>query len=477
MRREPFVLDTWHNSGASPYAHFTDEEFKKYVPTDFLVEAMDQTRGWANTLLLEHAILTDKAEAPYRSFLFYGFVLDEKGRKMSKSLGNVILVNPLLERESADVCRFYLLWKCSPIESMNFDVKELNKRPYQVLSTLYHLHRFFMQNAEYDGFNPKEHTLQWAGENNALRPPDRWLLSLLQRAMKEVTEELESSEFHSAMSKLEEFVVEVVSRQYVPMVRKDLWSDDPRTLPRRLAVYSTLWNVLKTLTALFNPATPFLSEAMHQRVYRELDGTLPESVNFESWPTPDRALQEEDTERRFDVLLRYVSLAYSARQSARVKRRWPLQKAVVAGPKPMLDAMKTLEEEFLELANVKKVEYCEEPPEVNRRRWELASGDGLHVLLDTRRDEALQGEGLMRDLARRVQALRKELGFIPTEILGAAHVAELDSESMSLLKPYLDEMAELVRTRKVYVHKGRTEAEVEWHERALDDKKVYIAIS
>jgi isoleucyl-tRNA synthetase len=477
MRREPFVLDTWHNSGASPYARFTDEEFEKFVPTDFLTEAIDQTRGWANTLLLEHVMLTGKPEAPFKSFLFQGHVMDAKGRKMSKSLGNVIEVNPFLERHSADVCRFYLLWKCSPIESMNFDPEELSRRPYQVLSTLYHLHRFFMQNAEYDRFNPRKHTLQWARENNALRPPDRWLLSRLQRTVKEVTEKLENCEFHFALSELEEFVVNVVSRQYVPMVRRDLWSDDPETLNRRLAVYTTLWHTLKTLVLLFNPTTPYLSEDLYQKVYRELDTTLPESVNFESWPTPDEGLRETVLEQEFDILLRCVSLAYSARQSARLKRRWPLQKAIIVLPRETQEALKKLEGVFLELANVKEVEYVEEMPEVDLKKWALASGDGVHVLLDTHRDEALLGEGIMRDLARRVQALRKELGFMPTDILDAVHVAELDPQSVKLLEPYLTEMAELVRTKKVHVHRKRIEIEVNWHERRMDDKKVYVAIT
>jgi len=477
MKREPFVLDTWHNSGASPYARFTDEEFEKYVPVDFLTEGIDQTRGWANTLLLEHVILTGKAEAPYKAFLFQGLARDAEGRKMSKSLGNVIEANQLLEKHSADVCRFYMLWKCSPVDSMNFDVRELGRRPYQVLGTLYHLHRFLMQNAEYDNFNPQKHTFKWASKNNVLKPPDLWLLSKLQQTIKKVTEKLEVCEFHFALSELEKFVVDVVSRQYVPMVRRELWSDDPKTLHRRLAVYTTLWRVLKTLVLLFNPATPYLSEAMYQKVYRELDKTLPESVNFEEWPKPDETLWNEALEQEFGMLLQCVSLVYSARQSARLKRRWPLQKAVVVAPKHVQSALKKLEETFLELANVKEIEHIEELPEVDLKRWALASGEGMHVLVDTHRDEALEGEGFMRDLARRVQALRKELGFMPTDILDAVHVAEMEPESLRLLEPYLTEMAELVRTRRVYVHEKRPDVKAEWYERTLDAEKVYIAIS
>ncbi|NIR87728.1 isoleucine--tRNA ligase [Candidatus Bathyarchaeota archaeon] len=477
MEREPFVLDCWHNSGASPYASFTDEEFEKHVPVDFLVEAIDQTRGWANSLLLEHVILTGRAESPFKSFLFYGFVLDEKGRKMSKSLGNVIEVNPLLQRNSADVCRFYMLWKCSPVESMNFDAKELNRRPYQVLGTLYHLHRFLMQNAEYDNFDPQRCTIKWVSERNALKPPDRWLLSKLQRTIKEVSDKLEACEFQFALSELEEFVVNVVSRQYVPMIRRELWSDDPKTLNRRLAVYTTLWRALKTLVLLFNPVTPYLSEVMYQKVYRELDKTLPGSVNFEEWPKPDETVQDEVLEQEFETLLRCVSLVYSARQSARLKRRWPLQNVVVAATKSVHGALEKLEETFLELANVKEIEYVEGLPELDLKRWALVSGDRIHVLVDTHRNEALRGEGVMRDLARRVQALRKKLGFMPTDILDAVHVAELEFESVRLLEPYLTEMAELVRTRGVYVHEKRSDVKAEWYRRTLDGKKVYIAIS
>ncbi|MDH5690904.1 MAG: class I tRNA ligase family protein, partial [Candidatus Bathyarchaeota archaeon] len=476
MVREHFVLDVWHNSGASPYARFTDEEFSKLVPVNFLTEAVDQTRGWANSLLLEHVILTGKTEAPYEEFLFQGFVLDAKGRKMSKSLGNVLEINKLLQERSADITRFYFLWKCSPIDSMNFDPKELKGRPYQVLSTLYHLHNFFMQNAEYDNFNPKKHTLQWAKKENAVNTPDMWLISKLQGLVREFTERAEECEFNFALSKLEAFIVNILSREYVPMIRKDLWSDDPETLNRRLAIYATLWHVLKTLVLLSNPATPFLSEALYQTVYKKLDDSLPETVNLESWPEPDTDLEAAALEEEFEVLLQSLPVVYSARQVAQLKRRWPLAKAIVVAPKKAQEALKKLEPLFLELANIKTVECTEELPEVDSERWVMASEGELQVLLDTIRDEALEGEGLMRDLARRVQALRKELGFSPTDIVEAVHVAELDPKSIELLKPYMAEMEGLVRAKTVHVHEERVEVNADWHESKLDRKKVYVAV-
>jgi valyl-tRNA synthetase len=271
--------------------------------------------------------------------------------------------------------------------------------------------------------------------------------------------------------------VDVVSCEYVPMVRKDLWTDDAETLNRRLTVYSTLYHTLKTLVLLFNPFTPFLCEALYQRVYHKLNENLPDSVNFETWPKPDKTLENKTLEQGFEKLQRLVSLTYSARQAAKLKRRWPLQKAQVVAPKNFHDALRELEDLFLELANVKAVEFLAKLPKKNTEGWTVAYEGDVRVRLSTGRGEALLGEGMMRDLARRVQSLRRELGFSPTDILETVHLAELDAETVKLLTPFLEEMAELIRTKKVEVHTSRSEAKAEWHEYVLDNAKMYVAIT
>ncbi|MEM3642020.1 MAG: class I tRNA ligase family protein, partial [Candidatus Bathyarchaeia archaeon] len=369
---------------------------------------------------------------------------------------------------------FYFLRKCSPIEFMNFDIEELNRRPYQVLATLYHLNRFFVQNAEYDNFNPKKHALEWVKQKNLLKKPDLWLLSRLQKTIEEFTNRLERCEFNIALAELENFVVEVISRLYVPMIRKELWSDDPETLNRRLAIYATLWHVLKTTTLLFNPISPYLCEALYQKIYRRLDPALPESVNFESWPKPDEKMRNQALEEDFELLFQCVSLVYSARQSAKLKRRWPLRRVAILAPEKVWLALKNVEEVFLELANIKVMEQIK--TEAAAEKWVSASEGDITIFLDAHRDEKLLGEGLMRDLARRVQSLRKELGYMPTDILDSVHIAGLEDESIKLVKPYLKEMEELVRARKIYLHSTREEVEAKWHEYQLDDKKIYVAI-
>jgi isoleucyl-tRNA synthetase len=477
MRREDFVLDTWHNSGASPYARFTDEEYKKFVPTSFLTEGIDQTRGWANSLLLENIILTGKPVAPYKAFLFQGLTQDSKGRKMSKSLGNVIETNKLLEKSSADLCRFYMIRKCSPIDFMSFDLAEISRRPYQVLSTLYHLSRFFLQNATFDEFNPQKYTLEWAFKKGKLQAADLWLMSKLQEKIEEYTHKLESSEFNCAVAVLDDFVIETLSRLYVPMIRKELWTDEPETFERRQTIYALLHHTLKTVTLLFNPITPYISEALYQKVYRQIEPDLPESVNLASWPTPNQQMLNKSLEEEFDILLKVVSISYAARQQGKLKRRWPLAKAIVVAQEKTLQALKNLESLFLEQTNVKATEFAISVPEyVGGENWVSSQEDTITVFLSGQRDDKLLGEGIMRDLARRVQALRKEMGFVPTETLDSVHIAELDTESMGLLEPYLPEMAGLVRARKVYLHIACSEVEAKWHESELDGKKIHINI-
>ena len=478
MQREDFVLDTWHNSGASPFARFTDSQYEKYIPADFLTEGIDQTRGWANSLLLENIILTGKCEAPYHAFLFQGLTQDSKGRKMSKSVGNVIETNKLLEKYSADLSRFYMMRKCPSIDFMNFDLQELKRRPYQVLSTLYHLTRFFLQNAQFDNFNPKKYTIDWAEKNVQFKNVDRWLLSKLQDKIEIYTQKLDKCEFNSAVAILDVFVIETLSRLYVPMIRKELWTDDAESSNRRQTIYAILYHVLKTITLLFNPVTPFFSENLYQKVFRALDEGLPESVNFGYWPKPNQHMRTKTLEEDFDILFKTVSLTYAARQKAGLKRRWPLKKVVIVADEKTNKALKNHEILFLELINIKSAEYTQKVSAyLKEDNWISTSEDDLFTFVNIKRDTALMGEGLMRDIARRVQSLRKDMGFVPTEFLNSVNIAELDSENKKLLLPYLDEMADLVRTRKVFLYKNRNELDVNWKEIKLDGKKILLELN
>ena len=161
---------------------------------------------------------------------------------------------------------------------------------------------------------------------------------------------------------LDDFVIETLSRLYVPMIRKELWTDDPDTVERRQTIYALLHNTLKTVTLLFNPVTPFLSEALYQKIYRQLEPDLPETVNLAAWPTPNPEARNKTIEEQFEMLLKSVSISFAARQQGKLKRRWPLAKAIVVAPQKTLDALKPLEALLLEQTNVKEVEYATAVP-------------------------------------------------------------------------------------------------------------------
>lgn len=539
--REPFVLDTWHNSGAAPYASFTDDEYESLVPVEFLTEGIDQTRGWAYTLLIENVIFTGKAKAPYKAFLFTGHVLDESGRKMSKSLGNVIDAISVLESESADILRFYLIWRNNPLDALNFSLKEMNSRPYQVLSTLYHMHVYFQQNSSYDGYDPAVNTLSWALNNKLLKPQEFWLFSNLQRLIDNVSNGYKNCRFNEAARDIENFIIEILSQRYIPMTRSEIWDDSKETLNRRLAIYSVLDHVLINLDILLHPISPYLTEFLYQNF-----GTSREkqkaTILLENWPKPNSDLMNKQLESEFELVDDLTSLANSARMKAKLKRRWPLRKATFLMPKEKIEKVQKHKELLKELINVKDIVLTEslkeaeivpiiEPkhailgPKLKKKmpnliKWlksndsfeiyDQVSGKGfieikiddesfkimkdeleisyssdekhltlerndIVVSLDIERDRDLIVDGLIRDLARRLQNLRKERGYNPTDIIEGAYVASSDDEFLDCIKSRLNDLAFLARVKKVRISKEPLEG-VHWVDVEMDDRKIKISV-
>jgi isoleucyl-tRNA synthetase len=150
---------------------------------------------------------------------------------------------------------------------------------------------------------------------------------------------------------------------------------------------------------------------------------------------------------------------------------------IIAASDDVCNALRGVEDLLLELSNVKTVDFVQKARSATEEGWVSANEGEIQVYLDARRDEELLGEGLMRDLARRIQALRKELGYMPTDILETVHIADLEKESIVMLQPYLKTLADLVRAKRVQLHADHGEAKAEWHESQMDDKKISIAIA
>ena len=540
-RREPFVLDCWHNAGASPYASFADHEFRRLVPVEFLTEAMDQTRGWAYDLLALHVILTGRPRAPFKAFLFQGFVLDDRGRKMSKSLGNTMWGLDVLRSHSVDLVRLYLVGKSSPIDSLNLDLNEMRSRPYQVLNTLYHLHVYLLQNGAVDGYDPLKHTCAWAAKKGLLKVVDLWLLAKLRDASKAVQEAYETGRFNEACRALEELTITHVSQTYVRLVRTELWKDDPKEGQRRRAVYAVLGHALGSIDELLHPVSPFITEYLFQETFAS-----------GSWKIPlvARGIRRgiaggsrvREAERAVDLALRIEEACNSARMRAGLKRRWPLRSLRVVVSKEELKTARRAAHTVETICNVKEVEVSASAstlrtevkllPNASRigarfkertkdvlsavrplsgdsavraytagvpLKVETRSGSvevpvdafeltvtphegsvavekgGVFVSLDKERDEKLVAEGLVRDVARRLQALRKKKGFVPTAILSSAAVAGLEPDEIASLEPMRKEIAFLVRVKAVTLMKERT-PDREWAEEDLDGRPVYLDV-
>ena len=354
MEREEFVLDTWHNSGSAPLSSLTDDEYERKIPAPFFTEGIDQTRGWAYTLLVENVIYNNRPVSPYKSFLFQGHVLDENGNKMSKSKGNVLEASDLLEKYPADLIRFYFMWKASPIEPLNFSTKELMSRPFQVISTLYHLHLYFKQNSEYDKFDINSSTIQWAKQNNLLTAPDVWILSKLQRMIEKTTQCNNDCKFHESAKAIEDFLINSLSQVYIPITKSELWAEDETKRDRRFTIYAILAKTLKIIDILIHPVSPFTSEYLYATVFGDKENIL-----LETWPKVDDALIDEKIEESFDLMKEIVSISAAARMKGKLKRRWPLENALICVDKGQKEILESLSELLKTQINVEKFEIFE----------------------------------------------------------------------------------------------------------------------
>ena len=324
MDRELFVLDTWHNSGASPYASFTDAEYDELIPAQFLTEGIDQTRGWAYTLLVENVIMKNSDQAPFNSFLFQGHVLDKNGNKMSKSLGNVIDAYDLLSKNASDLIRFYFMWKSSPIDALSFSSQEMVSRPYQVLSTLFYLHVYLSQNSSYDKFNIQEIDIDALINANLLKLPEKWILSKLQHTIESVTLALEKCRYNDGAKILEDFIINNLSQFYVPLTRDVIWDDSNDTLEQRNVIYAVLGYNLSIIDILLHPISPFISDYLYLACFKKHPTIL-----HERWPQNNNKLYDLKAESSVDLGRKVISLSNAARMKAKIRRRWPLDKIIV----------------------------------------------------------------------------------------------------------------------------------------------------
>ncbi len=266
MNRIPDVLDVWVDSGICSWASLnypsTREELDRWWPGKWIVEAGDQTRGWFNSQLSTSLIVFGRA--PFESAMLHGWVNDAKGRPMHKSLGNVVDPMEVMNREGADPLRFYLLSSRPPWDDLSFQ-PDGPKNASRMLNILWNVYNFASTYMELDAFEPKR--VQWKTFSREIKLEDRWLLSSLQDTIAQCSVHVEKLELHKYCRTIEKFIVDDLSRWYVKLVRGRTWTEGED--PQKEATYTVLHYTLTELMKLMAPVTPFIAEEIYRAMNPE----------------------------------------------------------------------------------------------------------------------------------------------------------------------------------------------------------------
>lgn len=344
MRRELDLIDVWFDSGAMPYAqnHYPFENQDLPRTADFISEGVDQTRGWFFTLHAIHTMIEGKVA--FKNVISNGLVLDKKGNKMSKRLGNAVDPFEALQKYGADPIRWYMLTNASPWENLKFDPEGVEEVRRKFFGTLYNTYSFFALYANVDGWTPD---MQAAPEH--LTEIDRWILSCLHSLIKDVTANYEAYEPTKVGRAISDFLQENLSNWYVRLNRKRFWggglTDDKK------AAYSTLYTCLRTVAQLMAPIAPFYAD----QLYRDLAGG--ESVHLSQWPAANDGCINAELERSMALAQDATSMILSLRKRAEKNVRQPLAKAVIPAPdQTALEALMRVADLIKSEVNVKELQ-------------------------------------------------------------------------------------------------------------------------
>jgi len=352
MRRVPEVIDVWFDSGSMPFAqyhapHAGTDQFEEHFPADFICEALDQTRGWFYSLIAVNTLLFD--QSPYRNVVCLGLILDEHGRKMSKSLGNTIEPNKVLDRFGADALRWYFFTSKQPWDGYRFSMDTIAEAIRQFLLQLWNTYGFYVLYANANGMD--RDPVPAADE-----PPselDRWILSRLQDTIEVVRDRMDAFDATNGGRAIQAFVDEL-SNWYVRRSRRRFWDGDP-------AAFATLRACLITTAQLLAPFCPFVVD----EIYDNLDGAEP-SIHLTDFPAPDQSQRDESLEHAMATARETVRLGLAARGQAKLKVRQPLRAAVVVATGAEREAIERMADIVCEELNVKHLRFVSEADELGQ---------------------------------------------------------------------------------------------------------------
>lgn len=466
MKRVESVIDAWFDSGSMPFAQrhypFENKElFEKTFPADFIAEGVDQTRGWFYSL---HAISTFLFETPaYKNLIVNGHILDKNGKKMSKSLGNVVNPFEMMDKHGADVLRWYLI-TMSPIgKSKLFNEDELRDVKNKFFDTLINTYKFFVIYYDLSGFKyDKENEVPVADRAEI----DKWIISKLNSVKKEYTELMNDYDITRAARLVSDFTLDEVSNWYVRRNRKRFRNPENET--DKLSAYGTLYTLLEEIIKMMAPFAPFTAD----KLYMSLTDSE-NSVHLSEFTPYDESLVNESLEKEMEAAQTIVYLIRSMRVRNNLKTRQPLRQILV----PVMNEeekkrLEKVEDIILDEVNVKELKIIEGDSDIIVKKakpdfkvigpkygkdvkkmqalinsltpeevkiletednldkdgtvimredveiftediegWLVESDKGITVALDTRLDEELIEEGIVREFINRVQNYRKSNDF------------------------------------------------------------------
>ncbi len=391
MRRVPEVADAWYDSGAMPFAQWNfpatvptpdgdvtlrsveDIIVSPYYPADFITEGIDQTRGWFYSLLAESVLLTGRPS--YKNVIVLGLLLDEKGEKMSKSKGNAVDPEEVMDAQGADALRWYLFTAAPAGVARRFSQGLVQESLRRFMLTLWNTYSFFVTYADIDGFAPEAHAGRWKGQVGGpvlTKAPanelDRWIISELNGLVATATADMEDYNPTDAGRRIEEFV-DRLSNWYVRRSRRRFWkpvlspaagpvlsgiegseSDEDKT-----SAYVTLYSCLLTVSRLLAPMTPFVADAIYVNLAPR--GSV-DSVHLADWPEAGASLTDETLERATRLAMRIASLGRAARSKSAIKVRQPLARVLVQTRDDDVALLPSIRSQVIDELNVKALEVA-----------------------------------------------------------------------------------------------------------------------
>ena len=409
MKRTAEVMDVWLDSGTMPYSQYhypfeNKNKFEEQFPADFISEAVDQTRGWFYTMLAISTIISHTSS--YKNVISLGHVLDDKGKKMSKSKGNIVLPDEMFEKYGADIIRYYFYSVNQPGEPKLFVEKEIVSLSRNLFLTLWNVFSFFMTYASIDKFEPTGNTKS----DNIL---DIWILAKFNQLVKSVEKNLNQFDPYKPANEITEFVNEL-STWYVRRSRRRFWKSENDT--DKNAAYETLYYTLFNLIKILAPFTPMFAETIYQQLRFS---TEPESVHLCQFSKATEI--DENVIREMAQARLIVEAGLKLRAESGIKVRQPLGEISYNGDKLSDQLEKIIADEV----NVKVV--------ANNSLLNTA------VSLDTEISPELKIEGLAREIIRNIQELRKKSGFNVEDRITLSY-----STASSLLAETMEKFRDLI---------------------------------